>query len=119
MNDKVKELIKYRIERAESCLQEAELLASNLFLLAAANRLYYCCFYAINALFIKYNLVASKHSGVRSLFNKEFIKTQIIPVEFGNLFNELFIFRQEADYRDFIIIDAEEFNSYMIRTKNS
>ncbi len=46
------ELIKYRIDRAKSFLQEAGLLKESKFYHAAANRLYYACFYAVNALFL-------------------------------------------------------------------
>ncbi len=98
------ELINYRIDRAKSSLQEARLLKENKFYHAAANRLYYACFYVVNVLFLKYNFLTSKHSGVRSIFNQKFVKPGIISSESGKLFNELFIFRQEADYRDFIVI---------------
>jgi len=39
------------------------------------NRLYYACFYAVSALLIQQGLSSSKHTGVRSLFNRHYVKT--------------------------------------------
>lgn len=46
-------LISYRLERANETLKEAKLLTDNGFFNAAVNRLYYSCYYAVQALLIK------------------------------------------------------------------
>lgn len=72
---------------------------------ACVNRLYYACFYAVNALLASQGLSASKHSGVRALFGRHFVKTCLVSREHGVLFNDLFDYRQESDYEDFFKID--------------
>lgn len=72
------------------------------------NRLYYSCFYAVTSLLLSHGLSSAKHTGVRSLFNRTFVKTGIIPLHLGSLFNELFQKRQESDYMDHKIFVAEQ-----------
>ncbi|MCX6383175.1 MAG: HEPN domain-containing protein, partial [Actinobacteria bacterium] len=77
-------VIKYRRERAKETLEEAEIMLDNNKLIAAVNRIYYAIFYEVIALLLTKGLSSSKHSGVRSLFNKEFVKPGIISEEYGN-----------------------------------
>jgi hypothetical protein len=95
------ELVIYRLERANSTLDDARLLLDKGKLNSAINRLYYACFYAVLALLQTKNLSSSKHMGVLSLFSKEFVKTGIIPKEQGRFYRKLFEYRQEGDYVDF------------------
>lgn len=44
-------------------------------------------------------LASSKHSGVRSLFNREYVKSGYIPEELARTYNDLFERRQEGDYQ--------------------
>jgi uncharacterized protein (UPF0332 family) len=46
------ELIKYRLQRAESALEEAGVMADMQHWETCINRLYYACFYAVNALLL-------------------------------------------------------------------
>ena len=95
------ELVKYRFSRAKETYDEAILLASGDHWNAVANRLYYSCFYLVNALLIQNDLSFNSHNGVKTEFHKSFIKTGIIPIEFGKLYSRLFNLRQEGDYADF------------------
>ena len=79
------DLINYRIQRAYESFEEARLLAEKNFWNSVANRLYYACFYAVNALFTKHDIVAKSHSGAKTAFHKHFIKTGIFEVDFGIL----------------------------------
>ncbi len=100
------QLIKYRIEKAKECLVEANLLAESNHWNTVANRLYYASFYAITALFVKFQIAGTTHNGIKNNFHKEFVKTGILDKEYGKLYNNLFNKRQEGDYQDFI--DFEE-----------
>ncbi|MFZ2901027.1 MAG: HEPN domain-containing protein, partial [Saprospiraceae bacterium] len=42
---------------------------------AAANRMYYSCFYVVSAYLAFKGLTAATHSGLKSAFNQELIKT--------------------------------------------
>lgn len=67
--------IKYRLEKAEETLEVAELLIENARWNSAINRLYYSCFYAVTGLFVKTGKVNKSHSGVKTQFFLEYIKT--------------------------------------------
>ena len=53
MTSLIKDLVKYRLDRAIETIEEAVLLANNNHWNACINRLYYACFYATNVLLIK------------------------------------------------------------------
>jgi len=101
------ELIQFRIQRARETLEEALLMKREQHWNACANRLYYACFYAVTALLAKKGLSATKHSGVKALFNQHFVKTGQTSKEKGRLFNNLFEARQEGDYVDFVLFDRD------------
>ena len=112
------DLIKYRIKRAEETYNEALLIKKETHWNACANRLYYACFYAVIALLEKHGYASSKHSGVKSIFNKNFVKTEIISKEQGKLYNNLFDVRQEGDYVDFVNFDAVDIEPWIPKVKN-
>ncbi|MEA2008181.1 MAG: HEPN domain-containing protein [Chloroflexota bacterium] len=110
MTDKkhIEDLIEYRLERARETIEDAKLLASVGHWNPCVNRLYYACFYAVTALLVQHGLSSSKHTGIRSLFNREFIKTGKIPKKMAILYNDLFEKRQEGDYVDFVYFSESE-----------
>ncbi|MBM3708322.1 MAG: HEPN domain-containing protein [Actinobacteria bacterium] len=110
-------VIKYRRKRAKEAVQEAQIMLENNKLIAAVNRIYYAIFYEVLALLLTKELSSSKHSGVRSLFNKEFIKTGIISEQHGEFYNRIFGFRQRADYEDFVEFDYEKVKSWFESAK--
>jgi uncharacterized protein (UPF0332 family) len=112
------DIIRYRRKRAKEALLEAEIMLENNKLSAAVNRIYYAVFYEVLALILTKGLSSSKHSGVRSLFNKEFIKTGIIYEEYGDFYNRMFGFRQRADYEDFVEFEHEKVKSWFESTKD-
>ena len=111
------DLIKYRIHRAHETLEEAELMRKETHFNTCVNRLYYACFYAVLALIEKNGYGSSKHSGVRSLFNQHFVKTKIISIEDGRLYNRLFDARQEGDYIDFVCFDNATVEPWLNQVK--
>ena len=112
------DIIKYRRERAKETLEEAEIMLDNNKLIAAVNRIYYAIFYEVIALLLTKELSFSKHSGVRSLFNKKFIKPGIISEEYGDFYNRMYGFRQRGDYEYFVEFDYEKVKSWFDNTKD-
>ncbi len=94
------ELIRYRLERARQTFESGRLLAEAEDWHSSLNRLYYACFYAVSALLLRHDLSSSKHTGVRSFFNRHFVKTGKVSEELGDLYNDLFADRQSGDYED-------------------
>jgi len=101
-------LSKYRIERAKESLEEARLLYEKGSFKGTVNRAYYTMFYAASSLLALRGLGSSKHSGVISLFNKEFVKTGIVSKESSKKYHEAFDTRLEGDYEDFASVDEKE-----------
>jgi uncharacterized protein (UPF0332 family) len=118
MNYSKDDLIKYRLERADETLIEAKLLAESGHWNTVANRLYYACYYVTIALFVKYDFSASTHSGVKTMLGQHFIKTEILPLEIGKLYNDLFNKRQEGDYQDFQRFDKEIIEPLIKQSEN-
>lgn len=106
------ELIKYRCSRALETYQEALLLSKGNHWNATANRLYYACFYAVNALLLTKGFTPSTHNGVKTEFHKSFIKTSIITKKSGRTFSRLFNLRNEGDYLDFRKLEKEDVESF-------
>lgn len=102
------ELVQYRIERAKESFEDAEYLIKEERWNAAANRMYYSCFYVVSAYLAFKGLTAATHSGLKNAFNQELIKTGRIDRSDGVLFNRLFAIRQQADYEDFADIQPKE-----------
>jgi uncharacterized protein (UPF0332 family) len=97
-----KDLVEYRMARARQTLDDARVLAKAGRWNACVNRLYYACFYAVSALLVKDGLSSSKHAGIRSLFNKQYVKTGKISKKLAQTYNDLFEKRQESDYIDYV-----------------
>jgi hypothetical protein len=110
------QIVGYRLERAREALEEARLLAAAERWNVCVNRLYYACFYAVSALLLVRNLSSSKHSGIRSLFNRHFVKTEQVSRKLGTLFNDLFENRQKGDYVDFVRFEAEQVRPWIDQT---
>jgi len=105
----------YRLRQAKETLEDAEkMLEGNFSPRSVINRAYYSIFYMILALFLKANInpKTSKHSGVISIFNKEFVQTGKIDKYYSKILHKVFDARQEGDYKElvqFTIKDANEF----------
>ena len=99
-SEEILSLIKYRLEQAQTALEDGK------FLLEGArspqsivNRAYYAMFYAALALLQQIRKVPSKHAGVISLFDTEFVVRGIFPKELSKDFHKVFELRQMFDYR--------------------
>jgi uncharacterized protein (UPF0332 family) len=84
------DLVVYRLQRAGQTLEDARILANASRWNPCVNRLYYACFYAVSALLIQNGLSSSKHTGVRSLFNRHYVRAGKVPKELAPINNDLF-----------------------------
>jgi len=104
-------LFLYRLKQAEETLTDAEkMLSNNLSPRSITNRAYYTMFYARLALFLKtgMNIKTSKHTGVISLFDKEFVKTGKFDKYYSKILHQMFDARLEGDYKELIEIPCED-----------
>jgi uncharacterized protein (UPF0332 family) len=110
-------LIHYRLERAQESLDDARLLAEANRWNACMNRLCYSCFYAVSALLVRDGLSSSRHTGVRSLLNRYYVRTGKVPRELARVYNDLFERRQEGDYADFVRFEADQVRPWIPQTE--
>ena len=108
MTESTRDVVLYRLNRATETLEDARILADAGRWNACVNRLYYACFYAVSALLVRHGLSSSKHAGVRSLFNRKYVKMGKIPKDLARIYNDLFERRQEGDYIDFVTFQESQ-----------
>lgn len=102
------DLINHRVFRARESSDDAKLAIENNRLFNAENRIYYAIFYIVSALAAKYDFSTSKHYQLLGWFNKNFVKTGVVPIELGQIYKKQFENRLESDYEDYIEFSPEE-----------
>ena len=95
---------RYRLENAKEKLNSAEVLLREKLFKDSLSRSYYAMFSAARALLATKELDSSKHSGVISLFNQQFLKTNIMDRKIGKKLSEAKDFREAGDYEDFFVV---------------
>lgn len=118
MSQAIKDLIRYRLNRADETLEDARILFNNNKLFSAINRIYYAMFYAVGGLLLTKDLSSPKHSGLLSLFNKEFVNTGLVDKEWGRFYNEMFEFRQKADYKDLVKFETVDVKLWLAKAED-
>ena len=111
------EIIKFRLEKANSTMAEMAILMENKLYRTAANRLYYACYYAATALLISNGYETHTHSGVKTLLGLHYIITNKIEKPLGKMYNQLFNMRQDSDYEDWIEVDEADILPYLAPAK--
>ena len=117
-DDNRRDIVNYRIEKANKTLDDAQKNLNYGMYNVAANRLYYAFYYAASALLISNKIEAHTHSGIQTMMHLHFIKTGKLTVEEGVLMRQLFTLRQESDYEDFIDIKQEDLDDILPSTIN-
>lgn len=98
--DEIQTLTQYRLEQARTALNDARFLLEGFRSpQSIVNRAYYAMFYAALALLQKIGKIPSKHIGVISLFDTEFVLKGLFSKEFSRNFHKAFELRQVSDYR--------------------
>jgi uncharacterized protein (UPF0332 family) len=111
------DVVLYRLQRARQTLEDARLLANASRWNPCVNRLYYACFYAVSGLLLQDGLSSSRHTGVRSLFDRHYVRTGKVPRELAPIYNDLFERRQEGDYMDFVDFEEAQVRPWIDRVE--
>ncbi len=112
------DLINYRRKKAEDTLKDAKIMFNRVSLFTTVNRIYYAVFYEVSALLLTKGLSSSKHSGVRALFNQEFVKPGVVREKYADFYNRMFGSRQEADYGDFVEFDEGKVRQWLCEAED-
>ena len=108
MEERARELSKYRFETSLEALSDAKLMYENERYKNTLNRAYYDIFYAIRAVNALRGFDSSKHSGVIAYFNQNYVKAGIFSKEVSKIIRMASENREKADYLDFFIASKEE-----------
>ena len=93
-------IIGYRLEQAQIALDDAIYLnAGGRSPQSIVNRCYYAMFYATLALLQDIGKAPTKHSGIISLFDTEYVMKGIFPRELSKNLHKAFELRQSSDYK--------------------
>lgn len=101
-------LVTLELKKARETYDEIGILISANRLNGAANRMYYAVFHAVCALLINDGIQVNTHRASHSLFSQHYIKTGILPKEYGQLYNQLQTMREESDYNCAYDVEMDE-----------
>lgn len=99
LNDEERKLlVEFEIEKAHKLIDQFTILENAALWDTLANRVYYAVFHAVTALLIMNGLHAGSHQGVSVLFNKHFVKENLVDEKYGRLLARLENMREKSDY---------------------
>ena len=114
---RIKDLSKYRLEKAKKNLEVAARLLEDKYYNFAANRAYYAAFDAMRAVNSLDGFDSSKHSGVISHFNQQYVKTGKFSTETSAVIRKASNLREKSDYEDFFEASKEDAEDAYILVK--
>ena len=97
-------IVLLRLQNARQTLEDAKIIVHSKLWKAAANRLYYACYYAASALMIRFGLEAKTHAGIIRLLGLNFISKHLLNDELGKVYYKLFSLRLKGDYDDWTVV---------------
>ena len=116
-NDK-SALIKYRIHRADETIVEAKEVLELNHLILAVNRIYYACFYSVEALMLTRDFSTKNHGVLKGEFNKAFIHSGVLDKKYYKILSNAFENRQTGDYGDFVKFNKDEVLNSLIEAED-
>lgn len=104
-------LVQREADRARHHLAQADEMLTLGHWDMAANRQYYACYHAVQALFVSREISGATHKGMISQFSLYFVKTGLISIEKGSFLSRMMQLRTKADYNCFYDISKDEVQS--------
>ena len=102
------ELVMYRLKSAKERLDSAKILLEAGKYKDSIGRSYYAIFTAVRAVLAKDEVDFSKHAGVISYFQREYIKKGIFDKKYSKYLPEAFQIRNDCDYDDFYSVVKDD-----------
>ena len=75
-------------------------------------------FYAVSALAFSHGFSTSSHSQLRGYFNREFVKTGVIPTHHGRAYGVAFDSRKKGDYDDLVEFEKEQVWAMLVEAEH-
>lgn len=111
------DLVRYRIETTKSDLKSADILLKEGEYRGANNRAYYAIYHAISAVHALDGKSYKRHKDTLANFNKDYVKTEIFPRDFGRKIAQAEEIRHASDYDDFYIATKEKAEEQIMTAK--
>lgn len=108
MDDREKELSRYRLQQADESLRASKNCFDNGFYKDSINRSYYSAFYAIKAVLAIGKIDFKRHKDVIAYFNKNYVHTEIFPKSMGRRIADASKIREDSDYDDEFVVKVED-----------
>lgn len=102
------DLSRYRLAKATETLETAKRDMHAEDYASANNRAYYCIFHAMRAVIALDGEDYKKHSAVIARFTMDYLKTDLLPRDYGKLISNASLIRNRSDYEDFYICSIED-----------
>jgi uncharacterized protein (UPF0332 family) len=113
MTDKDRELYsRQKIIKAKATIDEINNLLQFGYFNTAINRIYYACFYAVQALLASIDVFPKTHKGVLNKFSFHFVNEGKVPVQLAKFYPKIFDERLVADYADENELDRSVVEQY-------
>ena len=91
-------VISLELEKAQVAYNETVWLTEKMLWSGAAGRLYYALFHAVSALLVHDRHAVNSHKGSHILFGNYYIRTGLLPKEFGELYSQMESISEEGEY---------------------
>jgi uncharacterized protein (UPF0332 family) len=108
VNEYTAQIVRYRLNKGQEAILEAEVLLETRHWNTSINRSYYACFYAVSSLLLLKDVKPKTHTGTRTMFHQHLIQGGILTDVEADVYDMLFDSRQEGDYIDFVEFDTSQ-----------
>lgn len=92
--------ISQKLARSNATISEIDNLIKFEYLDTAVNRIYYSCFYSVQALLASEDIYPKSHAGILTMFSLHFTKTGKVSSILSDFYTRIFHERQLADYSE-------------------
>ena len=108
-----KTMVGLELEKADRFLKQAGMMCDMEQWDIAANRYYYACFHAVQALFVYNGLSTRRHKGMLTQFGLHFIKKGIIEDRLGAFLTRMEQLREKGDYNCLFDVTKDELLTFV------
>lgn len=112
-----RDLAQHRINVAEEKYKAAIVLLREELFKDSIGRSYYCIFSAARAILALDGVDYSKHAGVISYFQKNYVKRGVFSVEYSDIIGKAFQVRNLSDYDDMYIASQKDAESQLKKAR--
>ena len=112
-NEERRTMVGLEIEKADRFLKQAGIMCDMEQWDIAANRYYYACFHAVQALFVHNGLASRRHKGMLTQLGLHFVKPGIVEDRLGAFLTRMEQLREKGDYNCLFEVTKDELLTFV------